>query len=226
MIETRFERVTSILSDSFFPILKAGLEFTIPITLISFALGTSLALLVALARLSSFRPLTWLAKFYVWIFRGTPLLVQLFILFFGLPSVGIILDPFVAAIIGFTLNVGAYSSEIFRAAILSINKGQWEAAFSIGMTKNQAMRRIILPQSFRVTIPPLGNSFISLVKDTSLAASITVSEMFQKGQQIAASTLEPLWLYIEVAIIYLLFCTVLTFLQGMLEKRLARNIAK
>lgn len=227
MLDTeRTERIIGILSDSFFPILKAGLYFTIPLTLITFVLGIILAFFIAIARLSSVKLLVAIAKFYVWIFRGTPLLVQIFILFYGLPSIGITLDPFSAAVIGFTLNKGAYSSEIIRAAILSIPKGQWEAAYSIGMTKRQAMRRIILPQAIRVSIPPLGNSFISLVKDTSLAATITVTELFQKGQQIAAATYEPLWLYIEVAFIYLLFSTVLSYLQTLLENRFERSVAK
>ena len=224
--DERSERIIGILSDSFFPILQAGISFTVPLTLISFVLGIILALFTALARLSTIMPLVVLAKFYVWIFRGTPLLVQLFILFYGLPSIGVTLDPFPAAVIGFTLNMGAYSSEIIRAAIASIAKGQWEAAFSVGMTKAQAMRRIVLPQAIRVSIPPLGNSFISLVKDTSLAATITVTEMFQKGQQISAFTYEPLWLYIEVAFIYLLFSTVLSHLQARLEHRFERGIAK
>jgi cystine transport system permease protein len=225
MTTERADRILGILSDSFFPILQAGLSYTIPLTLITFALGLSLAFLTALARLSKFKPLVLIAKLYVWIFRGTPLLVQLFILFFGFPSLGITLDPFPTAIIGFTLNKGAYSSEIIRAAILSIPKGQREAAYSIGMTKWQAMRRIILPQAVRVAIPPLGNSFISLIKDTSLAATITVTEMFQKGQQIAAFTYEPLWLYIEVAAIYLLFSTVLSYFQNRLEQRYERSVA-
>lgn len=226
MTDERLHRITGILGDSFFPLLKAGLYFTIPLTLISFVLGTILAFFTALARLSNNKFLNGIAGFYVWIFRGTPLLVQLFILFYGLPSVGITLNPFPAAVIGFTLNVGAYSSEIIRAAIQSIPKGQWEAAFSIGMTKSQAMRRIILPQAVRVSLPPLGNSFISLVKDTSLAATITVTEMFQKGQQIASVTYEPLWLYIEVAIIYLIFCTFLSYLQARLERRFEKGVAK
>ncbi|WP_409290008.1 amino acid ABC transporter permease [Peribacillus sp. SCS-26] len=224
--DERTERIIGILSDSFFPILKAGLQFTIPLTLITFALGLVLAFFTAVARLSGFKPLVLLTRFYVWIFRGTPLLVQLFIIFYGLPSVGITLNPFPAAVIVFTLNKGAYSSEIIRAAILSINKGQWEAAYSIGMTRAQAMRRIVLPQAIRVSLPPLGNSFISLVKDTSLAATITVTELFQKGQQIAAVTYEPLWLYIEVAFIYLMFSTVLSYLQDKLEVRYGRGIAK
>lgn len=226
MADDRFHRIIGILSDSFFPILQAGLYFTIPLTLISFVLGLLLAFFTALARLSSVKPLNAIANFYVWIFRGTPLLVQLFILFYGFPSIGLTLNPFPAAVIGFTLNVGAYSSEIIRAAIQSIPKGQWEAAFSIGMTKSQAMRRIILPQAVRVSLPPLGNSFISLVKDTSLAATITVTEMFQKGQQIASVTYEPLWLYIEVAFIYLIFSTFLSYLQAKLEQRYERGVAK
>jgi cystine transport system permease protein len=226
MADDRLHRILGILSDSFFPLLKAGLYFTIPLTLISFALGIILAFFTALARISSVRSLNVIARFYLWIFRGTPLLVQLFILFYGLPSMGITLNPFPAAVIGFTLNVGAYSSEIIRAAIQSIPKGQWEAAFSIGMTKSQAMRRIILPQAVRVSLPPLGNSFISLVKDTSLAATITVTEMFQKGQQIASVTYEPLWLYIEVAFIYLIFCTFLSYLQSKLEQRYEKGVAK
>ncbi|MDP4163534.1 MAG: amino acid ABC transporter permease [Bacillota bacterium] len=226
MTDDRTHRIIGILSDSFFPILKAGLYYTIPLTLITFVLGILLAFFTAIARLSGFRPLVALAKFYVWIFRGTPLLVQIFILFYGFPSIGITLDPFPAAVIAFTLNTGAYSYEIIRAAILSIPKGQWEAAASISMTKAQAMRRIILPQAIRVSIPPLGNSFISLVKDTSLAATITVTELFQKGQEIASVTYEPLWLYIEVAFIYLLFSTVLSFLQSRLERRYDRSVAK
>ncbi|OIK06300.1 amino acid ABC transporter permease [Bacillus sp. MUM 13] len=224
--DERVTRILGILSDSFFPILKAGIYYTIPLTLITFILGLLLAFFAAVARISGIKPLVGLIKFYVWIFRGTPLLVQLFIIFYGLPSVNITLDPLPAAIIVFTLNKGAYSSEIIRAAILSIPKGQWEAAYSIGMTRGQAMRRIILPQAVRVSIPPLGNSFISLVKDTSLAATITVTELFQKGQQIAAVTYEPLWLYIEVAFIYLIFSTVLSYLQTKLEIRFERSVAK
>jgi len=219
-------RILNILKDSFFPMLKAGLQFTVPLTLVSFILGLILALLTALARLSKFKLLSLIAKFYIWIVRGTPLLVQLFIIFYGLPKAGIILNELTAAIIGFTLSVGAYNSEVIRAAILSIPKGQWEAAYSIGMTDNQALRRVILPQATRVSIPPLANSFISLVKDTSLAATITVAEMFQIAQRITAATYEPLWLYCEVAVIYLIFCTILSALQNKLEKRFARYVTK
>lgn len=226
IFDERTERVIGILVDSFWPLLKAGIAFTVPLTLVSFSLGLIVALLTALARISNIKPLELLARFYVWIIRGTPLLVQLFIIFYGLPAAGIILDPLPAAIIGFTLNVGAYNSEIIRAAILSIPKGQWEAAFSIGMSHSQALRRIILPQAVRFSVPPLANSFISLVKDTSLAATITLTEMFQIAQRITASTYEPLWLYTEAAFIYLMFCTVLSAIQGRLEKRLERYVAR
>ncbi|WP_178023258.1 amino acid ABC transporter permease [uncultured Paenibacillus sp.] len=220
------ERIWNIIVDSFLPLLKAGVAFTVPLTLITFALGLVVAVLTALARLSSFGPLRQLARFYVWIIRGTPLLVQLFIIFYGLPTIGITLDPFPAAVIGFTLSVGAYGSEIVRAAILSIHEGQWEAAFSLGMTRLQALRRIILPQASRVSVPPLANSFISLVKDTSLAATVTYTEMFRTAQQITATTYEPLVVYTEAGIIYLLFSTILSALQNRLEKRLDRFTAR
>ncbi|WP_368490107.1 amino acid ABC transporter permease [Clostridium sp. BJN0013] len=218
-------RIIQILQDSFFPLLKAGIQFTVPLTLESFILGLVLALVTALARISNVKPFVLLARFYVWIIRGTPLLVQLFIIFYGLPAVGITMEPLPAAIIGFTLSVGAYNSEIIRAAILSIPKGQWEAAFSVGMTNTQVIRRIILPQAVRVSVPPLSNSFISLVKDTSLAASITLTEMFQVAQRITASTYEPLWLYSEAAFIYLIFCTVLSSIQNKIELKVEKYIS-
>ncbi|AWB45765.1 cysteine ABC transporter permease [Paenibacillus sp. CAA11] len=220
------DRKIQIFLDSLLPLLKAGVTYTIPLTLISFALGLILAVMTALVRLSSWTVPKLIAKFYVWVIRGTPLLVQLFIIFYGLPTVGITLDPLVAAIIGFTLSVGAYGSEIVRAAISSIPQGQWEAAYSLGMTRIQALRRIILPQAARVSIPPLGNSFISLVKDTSLAATITYVEMFRTAQQIVATTYEPLLLYTEAGLFYLLFSTVLSGLQNNLEKRTARYSAR
>ena len=132
------------------------------------------------------------------------------------------LDAFPAALIGFTLNIGAYSSEIVRAVLGSVPKGQWEASYSIGMTWSQAMGRIILPQASRIAVPPLSNTFISLVKDTSLAAAITVPELFRAGQRIVATSYEPLVLYIEVALIYLAVSSVLSALQTRLEKRLSR----
>jgi len=212
-----------LMIDSFWPLLSAGLIFTVPLTLITFVLGILLGFLVALARLYGPTPLVVLVRFYVWLIRGTPLLVQLFLIFYGLPSAGIVLDAFTAAVIGFTLNIGAYSSEIIRATLAAIPKGQWEAAYSIGMNWPQVMWRVILPQAARIAVPPLSNTFISLVKDTSLAAAITVPELFQAAQRLASVTYEPLILYIETAIIYLLFSSVLSTLQDRLERRLTHK---
>ncbi|WP_315924712.1 amino acid ABC transporter permease [Mesorhizobium sp. SP-1A] len=211
-----------LMLESLGPLLWAALAFTAPLTLLSFALGLTLGLIVALVRLFGPAPLVAVVRFYVWIIRGTPLLVQLFLIFYGLPAAGVVLDAFPAALIGFTLNIGAYSSEIIRAVISSVPRGQWEAAYSIGMTWSQAMRRTILPQAARVAVPPLSNTFISLVKDTSLAAAITVPELFQAAQRIVAVTYEPLILYIEAALIYLVMSSVLSALQVRLEKRLGR----
>ncbi len=212
-----------LMIDSFWPLLSAGLIFTVPLTLITFVLGIVLGLSVALARLYGPAPLVMLVRFYVWLIRGTPLLVQLFLIFYGLPSAGIVLDAFTAAVIGFTLNIGAYSSEIIRATLAAIPKGQWEAAYSIGMNWPQVMWRVILPQAARIAVPPLSNTFISLVKDTSLAAAVTVPELFQAAQRLASVTYEPLILYIETALIYLMFSSVLSTQQDRLEQRLAHK---
>ena len=209
----------TLMADSLPSLLWAALVFTVPLTLASFALGLTVGLVAAVVRLFGPAPLAAAVRFYVWIIRGTPLLVQLFLIFYGLPSVGIVLDAFPAALIGFTLNVGAYTSEIIRAVIGSVPKGQWEAAYSIGMSWSQAMRRTILPQAARVAVPPLSNSFISLVKDTSLAAAITVPELFQAAQRIVATSYEPLILYVEVALIYLALSSILSALQVRLERR-------
>jgi cystine transport system permease protein len=220
--EKRMPHWLTLMIDSLIPLLRAGLVFTVPLTLLSFALGLGVGFIAALVRLFAPGPLSAIVKFYVWVIRGTPLLVQLFLIFYGLPSIGIVLDAFPAALIGFTLNVGAYTSEIVRAVIVAVPKGQWEAAFSIGMTWPQAMRRTILPQASRIAVPPLSNSFISLIKDTSLAAAVTVPELFQAGQRIVATSYEPLIIYIEVALIYLALSSVLSSLQVRLEKRLSR----
>ena len=191
----------------------------------SFALGLVLALVVALMRLSRVRVVSGIARAYVSVIRGTPLLVQLFVIFFGLPSVGVTISPWPSAIIAFTLNVGGYAAEVIRAAIQSVPKGQWEAAHMIGMSRPLALRRIILPQAARVSVPPLSNTFISLVKDTSLASLILVSEMFRQAQEIAAFSNQFLAIYIEAAVIYWVICLVLSSGQSVLEERLARHVA-
>ena len=216
----------SICTDYLPQIFAAGFKYTITLAIISFILGLVIALVTALVRISDkgggFLIIKAIFRFYVWLFRSTPLLVQLFIVYFGLPN-GIKLAPFTAGIITFSLNTGAYASETIRAAIQSVPREQWEAAASIGMNRGKTLRRIILPQALKVSIPPLSNSFIGLVKDTSLAASITIVEMFEVSQQIAAENYQPLIMYSLVALVYALFCSVLSWLQGWLEKASSRH---
>lgn len=216
----------TLILDSTGPLLEALLLGTIPLTVASFTLGLVIAIFTALARISSITPLRWLAKFFISIIRGTPLLLQLFMIFYGLPSFGIVLDPWPSAIIAFSLNVGGYAAETIRAAILSIPKGQWEAASTIGLTRNQALIRIILPQAARVAIPPLSNTLISLVKDTSLASVVLVTEIFRVAQEIAAPTFEFFTMYAVAGIYYWVLSQVLTFFQSRLEKRLDRKVAR
>lgn len=214
------ERLIEILLDSFWKILLPGLTMTIPLTAIAFTFALIIAVLAALVQYANVRGLKQLARIYIWIFRGTPLLVQLFVIFYGLPGVGILIDPFPAAVIVFSLNEGAYCAETIRAALESVPIGQLEAGYCVGMSYMQIMRRILLPQAMRTAFPPLSNSLIAMVKDTSLAANITVTEMFMVTQRIVARTYEPLALYIEVGFIYLLFSTGLTLLQRIGEKKL------
>ena len=214
-------KVWNLLLDSFPKILLPGLTMTLPLTVISFALAMVIAVAVALIQFANVKVLRQICRFYIWVIRGTPLLVQLFVVFYGLPDIGIMLDPFPAAIVVFSVNEGAYCAETMRAALESVPHGQIEAGYCVGMSYLQIMRRIVLPQAFRTAFPPLSNSLISLVKDTSLAMNITVMEMFMQTQRIAARTYEMLPLYMEVAVIYLLFSTVLTYVQRFGEKKLA-----
>ncbi|MCR5374307.1 MAG: amino acid ABC transporter permease [Lachnospiraceae bacterium] len=212
--------MVTIFFDSFGKIFVPGIKVTIPLTLISFSISLVIAVFAALVQYARVPVLRHIARFYIWIVRGTPLLVQLFVIFFGLPSLGVLLNPFPAAIIVFSLNTGAYDAENIRAAIEAVPKGQIEAGYCVGMSYMQIIFRIVLPQALRTAFPPLSNSLISLVKDTSLAANITVVEMFMATQRIVARTYEPLLLYIEVALIYLIFCTILTKVQTVWERRL------
>ncbi len=214
------QRLMELLINSFWQILLPGLKITIPLTLLSFALGLALALLTAMVQAADVRGLKQLARLYVWVIRGTPLLVQLYVIFYGLPGLGLTLDAFPSAVIVFAVNTGAYASETIRAAIESVPEGQMEAGYCVGMSYVQTMARIILPQALRAAFPPLSNSLIGLVKDTSLAANITLMEMFMSAQRIAARTYEPFALYCEVGAIYLIFCTALTKLQRVWEAKL------
>ncbi|MBU9851183.1 cystine ABC transporter permease [Rahnella aceris] len=205
------------------PFLLKGTLFTLQLSLGGMVFGLILGFILALMRLSHFWPLSWLSRFYVSVFRGTPLIAQLFMIYYGLPQFGIELDPIPAAMIGLSLNTAAYTSETLRAAISSIEKGQWEAAASIGMNPWQTMRRVILPQAARTALPPLGNSFIGLVKDTSLAATIQVPELFRQAQLVTSRTLEVFTMYLAASVIYWVLATVLSFLQNRLEDRVNRQ---
>ncbi|MDT4801453.1 L-cystine transport system permease protein YecS [compost metagenome] len=205
------------------PFLLKGAVFTVVLSLGGMFFGLLLGFVLALMRLYGFTALQWISRIYVSFFRGTPLLVQLFMIYYGLPQLGIQLEPLPAALIGFSLNMAAYTSEILRAAIASIDRGQWEAAASIGMSRTQTLYRAILPQAARTALPPLGNSFISLVKDTALAATIQVPELFRQAQLITARTFEIFTMYLAAALIYWALASVLAHFQGRLEARANRH---
>ncbi len=205
------------------PFLLKGAIYTIVLSLGGMFFGMLLGFALALMRLSQLKILSWTSRVYVSFFRGTPLLVQLFVIYYGLPQLGIQLDPLPAALVGFSLNMAAYVCEILRAAIGSIDRGQWEAAASIGMTRAQTLRRAILPQAARTALPPLGNSFISLVKDTALAATIQVPELFRQAQLITARTFEIFTMYLAAALIYWVLASALALLQNHLEARVNRH---
>ena len=234
--KVKAEFILNFVEDNRWKYLLTGLGNTLKITLAAVLLGIVIGTLVAIVRSTwdqnaeRMRPGAgksllhigdMICKIYLTVIRGTPVLVQLFVVFYGLPGVGILIEPFPAAVLVFSINEGAYCAETMRAAIESIPKGQMEAGVCVGMSWLQTMFHVILPQAFRTAFPPLSNSLISMLKDTSLAANITVMEMFMVTQRIASRYYEHLALYIEVALIYLLFCTVLTKVQAVCEKKLA-----
>ena len=219
-LSARFLRIIRLLIESFPKLLLPCLKLTIPLTLLSFFFGLLLALVLALVQIANIKGLKQFARFYIWIFRGTPLMLQLFIIFFGLPSFGVNFSGFTAAVVAFSLNLAAYNSEIIRSAIQSVPVGQSEAGYMVGLNYFQVMTRIVLPQAARVAFPPLFSSLIGLTKDTSLASSITVVEMMSVAKRVAAVYYEPFWMYMEAGFIYLMICTVLTKLQTFMEKQL------
>ena len=215
------ERLWKILLDAFPRLLGYGIRVTIPLTVLSFALAMVIAVTVALIQYANVKVLRQICRFYIWVIRGTPLLVQLNLVFYGFPKLGLKLDAFPTAVFVFGFNEGAYMAETMRGSLESVSVGQVEAGYCVGMSYLQIMKDIVLPQAFRTAFPALGNSLISMVKSTSLAATITVMEMFRQAQVINGRVYESLGLYTEVALIYLLFCTVLTWLQRWGEKKLS-----
>ena len=217
------DRIVTELLESFPKLLMPALSATIPLTALSFTIGLLIALLTALVQIARIPVLRRLARFYIWIIRCTPMIVQLFVVYFGLPSIGIRLPSFPAAVLVFSLSVGAYCSETIRAAIESVPPGQMDAAYCSGLTFRQAMFHIVIPQACATAFPPLSNSLIGLVKDTSLAYSVALVEVLATAQRIAARTYDYLWLYLEAALVYLIICSLLTMLQRKAEKFLERR---
>lgn len=220
------DRIIGILQEAFGKILIASVEVTIPFTVFGFALAMVVALFMALVQYANIKVLKQFARFYIWIFRGTPLLVQLFLAYFGLPKLGIVMDAFPCALLVLGLNEGAYCAETLRSALESVSEGQIEAGYCVGMNYIQIMWHVVLPQAFRTAFPPLSNSLISMLKDTSLAATITVADMFMAAQRVVGRTYEPLWVYSEVALVYLFMSTLLTILQHYGEKKLGSYTSK
>lgn len=206
------------------PLLLKATAITIFLAVVSMAIGLVIGLIVALARVSKNKFYYNIASVYVSIIRGTPLLVQIYLVYFGLPQIGISLGAMTSGIIALSLNSGAYLSESFRGAILSVDKGQMEAAHSLGMTRGQAMWRIVIPQSMRTAIPTVGNTYIGLLKDTSLVSVITVTELLYQTTLIIARTFQPLTLYLAAALIYWVVCTIFISLLNWLEKRSSRHV--
>ena len=215
------ERLWGILVDSLPKLLEYGVKVTVPLTALSFALALVVSLIVAMIQYADVPVLRQVCRFYIWIVRGTPLLVQLYLVFYGLPKLGVVLDALPTAILVLGLNEGAYMAETVRGALESVSRGQMEAGYCVGLNYLQIMTHVVLPQAFRTAFPALSNSMIAMLKETSMAATITVMEMFRQAQVINGRVYEPLALYGEVALIYLIFCTILTWLQHKGEKRLA-----
>lgn len=203
------------------PFLLEGTLMTLRLWVVASVLALALGLLVALARISGGHLLRGLAQFYLSAFRGTPMLIQLMILYYGLTSFKILLSPIQAALLGLTLHFAAYMSEAFRAAIGAVDKGQWEASLALGLTRRQAFRHVILPQAFRVALPPLGNSVVDLMKGTAITSVIQVSELTRRADEISAGALVVMPILLVAAVIYWVLTEALSFFMRWIERRLA-----
>ncbi|AVQ98339.1 Inner membrane amino-acid ABC transporter permease protein YecS [Oceanobacillus picturae] len=203
------------------PFLFQGAYYTLLITVISMLFGSIIAAIVAVARLKGAPPIRWIARAYVSIIRGTPTLVQIIIVYYGLVDFGIRLQPLPAAIIALSISIGAYLSETLRGALQSIPKGQMEAAYASGLTPVQTMRRIIFPQAIRIAIPPAGNTFIGMLKETSLVSVITVTELLRSAQLLIAQYYVYMPFYLSIALMYWIMSTGFSFLLERWEKKLS-----
>lgn len=205
------------------PVLLQGAVVTLQISLLALLIGMILGLVGAICRISSNRVLNMIGFLYVWIIRGTPLMVQLFILYFGLPQVGIKMSSMSAGVLGLAINTGAYVAEILRAGIQAVDSGQMEAAQSLGMSYRKAMIRIIAPQAIKISIPPLVNQFIMTLKNSSIASLVTITELLRTGEQIIYTTFRSFEVYTTLAVIYLIINSVFMILANQLERRMAQK---
>ncbi|QAR33007.1 amino acid ABC transporter permease [Geovibrio thiophilus] len=205
----------------YFPFLLQGAVLTLKISVFALILGFIFGISAALLKLSKNPLLRSAAGFYIWIIRSTPLLVQLFLIYFGLPQLGIDLGSFFSGVLGLALNIGAYNAEAIRGGIISVPSGQMEASRSLGMSSRLAMRRIILPQAMRIALPSLGNNFIILIKDTSLVSTITLVELTLTAQRLIGSTYKPFEMYLMAAFLYAVLTTATSLVLGRVEKRMA-----
>ncbi|MDR3427114.1 MULTISPECIES: amino acid ABC transporter permease [Silvimonas] len=214
------------LLQSAWPYLLKGTGYTLLFAVSAMVGGLLVGGTVALLRLSKWRILTWPAAIYVSCMRGTPLLVQIFLIYYGLPSIGIQFNPITAGVLALSLNVGAYLSETIRGAINGVDRGQWEAAMSQGMSHLQTLRYIVWPQALRLAVPSLSNSLISLIKDTSLVSVIAVTELMLATKEVISTTFQPFPLYLAAGAIY--WCLSLAFeqVQRWLEARMNRTLAR
>ena len=202
--------------------LLQGAYLTLNLTVVSMFFGLLIGLFVAIVRLKASKPFRLLAQFYVSIIRGTPIIVQVFIIYFGLPDYGVNLSPMTSAYIALSINVGAYLSETFRGAIMSVPKGQWEAAASLGLSPWQVMKRVVLPQAARIAIPPMGNTFIGMLKETSLVSFVTATELLRSAQLLIAQYYVAMPFYIAIAIMYWIMSTGFSAILSRIEKKLAK----
>jgi His/Glu/Gln/Arg/opine family amino acid ABC transporter permease subunit len=204
----------------YFPFFAIGAIITVEVTFCGLLLGLVLGVVIALMNLSHFWSLKLIARFYTWVVRGTPLLVQIFIIYYGLPQIGIQFSAFTSGVLALGINSAAYIAEIVRAGIQSIDVGQMEAAESLGMRYGMAMRRIIFPQAYRRLLPPMVNEFVALLKDSSLVSMTALAELLRVGQQIEAASFRPMESYVMVALFYLFMTTIIVFVASRVERRL------
>jgi polar amino acid transport system permease protein len=207
------------------PYLLRGALTTVQLTVVSMLLALVAGLVLALMRLSRSRPLRLISGAYIELIRGTPLLVQLFIIYYGLPQYGIRLEAFAAGVIGLSMNYSAYLAEVYRAGILAIDKGQWEAGGSIGLSRTALLQYIIVPQAARIVLPPVGNYFISMLKDSALVSTISIIELMRAAQLRVAITFRAMDIYLVVALIYFLMSYPCSVLTRYLERRASRGHA-